>query len=95
MTYLIPPNVRRNYFGDSTLWNGYELIETPEDDGVGVHQTAIQDRLNELQALVDTIQIISIETRVNKSDVPQPENIYLTTLWFTVLGDPDTYPITP
>lgn len=95
MAYLIPPNVRTTYFGDSTLWNGYELIETPMDDGAAAHQTAIQDRLNELQAINDEVQILNIETTEYISDSPMPENVYLTTIWLTVIGDPDTYPLTP
>ena len=93
--YLVPSNIRESYYGDEVLWNGYELIETAMVEGFAAHQASIQNRLNEFRFMPETIQMLDIRTAEYRSDAPAPQNVYLSTLWFTVIGTPDTYPLTP
>lgn len=95
MAYITPPDVKSPYSGDQQFWQGYELFQTNIDDGLPLHQTLVQDRLNEFQAYPDLhFQILAIETRVFEDTLnPNKGDFYLTTVNFSVIGPPGSYPL--
>lgn len=96
MAYISPPGVLSPYGGDSQYWQGYELLESDVDDGPAVHQTLIQDRLIEFKEATESIHIFAIETRVFEDTInPDKGDRYVTTINFSVIGDPNTYPVIP
>jgi hypothetical protein len=96
MAYLTPPGTHTPYGGDSQYWQGYELIESDVDLGPTAHQLIIQTRLNEFQAAPEAVHIFQIQTRVYVDTAnPSTGDRYLTTINFSVIGDPNTYPVIP
>ena len=80
------------YSGDQTPWVGYELLQSDFDDGLLVHQTLVQARLNTLQGLGVTLFNTELHTHHYAPDKGN-NDYYVTTLQFTVVGSPLTYPI--
>lgn len=96
MAYISPPGVLTPYGGDSQYWQGYELYESNVALGPAVHQQLIQDRLIEFKEATESVHIFVIETRVYVDTAnPATGDRYLTTINFSVIGDPNTYPVIP
>jgi hypothetical protein len=94
--YLIPTGTPRTPQGDQSFWEGYELIETLAADGVASHQLTVQARLNAFKFMPDTtVKINDMQTVVYTTQAPLPTQMYLTTIRFSALGTPLSYPIPP
>jgi hypothetical protein len=96
MTYLIPQNTQTPTQGDQSYWENYVLIETEAILGPANHQAIVQARLNAFKfENGTTYQISDIQTRIYVTQAPMPTQVYLTTIRFSTLGDPTSYPIPP
>ena len=93
MAFIVPKNIPTPLSGDTSYWEGYELLESLTADGPGVHQALINDRLTEMKTNTDIpVTINAVTTRVFLSETPMPEQRYFTTICYSVLGAPNTFP---
>ncbi len=93
MAFLVPKSTPIPTSGDVSHWEGFEILESPTLDGPTVHQDLVKARLDDMKLDSDIpVTIKAITTRVFTSQAPMPEQFYLTTICYSVLGSPNTFP---